>query len=158
MSMFDDAVNTLVALPGRLLSRAVALSNGGAPVMQTGQASGAANVHVTNVADAAGLASQTTSAAILAYLANLATQTTLAALKALADTPTTPTAITKSDDTVTTAITAKGIKVGGAGNLVVKGVAGGDAVTYAAVAGDYFPCQVSRVMAATTATGLVGLS
>jgi hypothetical protein len=79
-------------------------------------------------------------------------------LNALVETPTTPSAITKSDSTDTTAITAKGILVGGAGNVVVRGVGSTTDVTIAAVAGQYIPLQASRVMAATTATGLVGLS
>lgn len=89
----------------------------------------------------------------------LATQATLAALLALAGTPGTPSAITKSDDTDTSTITAKGIIVGGAGDLIVRGV---DAplvsVTIPVQAGQYVGCHCSRVMAATTATGLVGLS
>lgn len=94
----------------------------------------------------------------LAGLSNLATAAAQAVLAALVATPGTPSAITKSNDTVTTTITAKGILVGGAGNLVVKPAAGGDDVTLVVVAGQYVPLQCSRVMAATTATGLVGLS
>lgn len=87
-----------------------------------------------------------------------ATAAAQAVLAALVATPGTPSAITKSNDTVTTTITAKGILVGGAGNLVVKPAAGGDDVTLVVVAGQYVPLQCSRVMVATTATGLVGLS
>lgn len=91
-------------------------------------------------------------------LALIATAALQSALNSLVATPTTPTAITKSDSTDTTTITAKGILVGGAGNVVVRGVGSTTDVTIAAVAGQYIPLQASRVMAATTATGLVGLS
>lgn len=90
--------------------------------------------------------------------AGAATAALQSALTSLVATPTTPTAITKSDATDTTTITAKGILVGGAGNVVVRGVGSTTDVTIAAVAGQYIPLQSSRVMAATTATGLVGLS
>lgn len=108
----------------------------------------------------ASLATQATQAQVLAKLsADPATQTTLAALLALAGTPGTPSAITPHDDTDTSTITAKGIIVGGAGDLIVRGV---DAplvsVTIPVQAGQYVGCHCSRVMAATTATGLVGLS
>lgn len=91
-------------------------------------------------------------------VSTLATHVLQTALNALAATPETPTAITPSDATDTSALTTKGIKVSGAGTLVVKALSGGADVTYTAVAGDYFPCNVSRVMAASTATGIVGLS
>ena len=73
--------------------------------------------------------------------------------------PTTATAITASDSTDVTATTAGGILVGGAGNLAVRTVgAPSTTVTIAVVAGQYVPVQCTRVMAATTATGIVGLS
>jgi hypothetical protein len=132
------------------IDKTMALDNGVLPMLET-PSGGMVNAQGTE--DGETLVSIKAS-----ELAALATQATLAAVQALATTPVTPTAITPSDATVTTAITAKGIKVGGAGNLVVKAVAGGADVTYAAAAGDYFPCQVSRVMAASTATSIVGLS
>lgn len=70
---------------------------------------------------------------------------------------TTTTPITKSDDTDTTTLTRKGLWVGGAGDLIVKDLAGTQATLTIGAAG-YVPGNVSRVMAATTATAIVGLS
>lgn len=81
-----------------------------------------------------------------------------AATEASVSVPGTATAITKSDATDTTSATAKGILVGGAGNLVVDGVVGGTDITIVVVAGQYVPIRAAKVKAATTATGLVGLS
>jgi hypothetical protein len=51
------------------------------------------------------------------------------------------------------------IRVGGAGNLVIKGVQdGATARTYAVTAGEYVPFGAGYVMAATTATTLEGLA
>ena len=87
-----------------------------------------------------------------------ATATAQATLAALVETPDTPTTIVPSDATDTSAITAKGLIVTSAGNLVVRGTgAPSTSVTIAVVAGQYVPLQCSRVMAASTA-GSVGLS
>ena len=73
--------------------------------------------------------------------------------------PSTATAITASDSTDVSATTSKGVLVGGAGNLALRSIgAPTTTVTIAVVAGQYVPIQCSRVMAATTATGIVGLS
>jgi hypothetical protein len=82
----------------------------------------------------------------------------VAALNTLAETPTVPSAITPSDATDTSAITAKGLVVTVAGNLIVRGTGAPDtSVTIAVVVGQYVPVQCSRVMAASTASA-VGLS
>lgn len=65
-------------------------------------------------------------------------------------------AITPSDSTVL-AIT-RGIYVGGNGNLVVTMIDGGVLTFTGVLAGMIYPLQVSKVMAATTATGLIGLA
>lgn len=97
-------------------------------------------------------ATQTTLAAVLAYLANLAAESTVAQ-------PTVWTAVTKSDATDLTALATKGLLVGGAGDLAVRLVgAPSTTVTLAVQAGQYVPGKFTRVMAATTATGIVALS
>ncbi len=63
-------------------------------------------------------------------------------------------AITPSD---TAKIECKRIFVGAAGNVVLKIGDDGTAITYAAAAGTYIDVSADYVMAATTATGLVGL-
>lgn len=116
-----------------------------------------ADILQSDGAGAALTSDATAQASLASILAGMATGALQSALNALVATPGTPTPIIKSDDTVTTSITAKGIWVGGAGDLVVKGAAGGDARTIKVAAG-YCPINCSRVMAATTATDLVGLS
>lgn len=66
-------------------------------------------------------------------------------------------AVTASDSTDLTG--ARGLYVGGAGNVVVRCVHSPDtSVTLAAVpAGSIIPVQVTRVMAASTATNIVAL-
>ena len=64
-------------------------------------------------------------------------------------------AITPSDTVPVN--TFLGVYVGGAGNVVVAGVDGVQA-TFIAQAGQYLSGKFHRVMASTTATGLVGLS
>jgi hypothetical protein len=50
------------------------------------------------------------------------------------------------------------LRIGGAGNLAVKGVDDGAAVTIAVTAGEYFPFGAGFVMSTnTTATGIVGV-
>jgi len=64
-------------------------------------------------------------------------------------------AITKSDSTV---VAFDAVYVGGTGDLVIKTPLG-TTLTFSAVpAGAIIPCRCNRVMAATTATLLVGLS
>ena len=71
--------------------------------------------------------------------------------------PTTSVAITPSDSTDLTATVTKGLWVGVAGNLSVKLSADSVAVTIANVpSGTYVPGAFSRVMAASTATSIVG--
>jgi hypothetical protein len=73
--------------------------------------------------------------------------------------PTIPTTITASDDTDLSALTTKGVLVGGGGTVIVRGTgAPSTSVTINASAGQYLPIWCSRIMAASTATGLVGLS
>lgn len=65
-------------------------------------------------------------------------------------------AITPSD---TTLISVKALLVGGAGAIVVTPAAGGSNITITAIAGQYIPLAVSKVLATgTVATGIVGLS
>lgn len=64
-------------------------------------------------------------------------------------------AVTPSDATDLTG--ARAIWVGGAGNLVLKGVDDSAAVTLVVPAGVLIPVFAARVMAATTATGIVAL-
>jgi hypothetical protein len=65
-------------------------------------------------------------------------------------------AVTKSDSTETK---YAGLYIGGTGDVTVKFASGDQtAVTFSAVpAGTLLPIAVSRVMAATTATSMVGL-
>jgi hypothetical protein len=65
-------------------------------------------------------------------------------------------AITPSDSTVLPS-GIQGVWVGGAGNLVVKGLDGVTATFTAVPAGTLIRGQFTRVMAATTATSLVAL-
>lgn len=60
-------------------------------------------------------------------------------------------AVTPSDDNWYDNV--KWLRVGGAGNLVIKGD-GGSTVTIAVAAGEYVPFVGGRVMAATTATSI----
>lgn len=64
-------------------------------------------------------------------------------------------AVTPSDSTDLTGVRA--IWVGGAGNLVLKGIDDSTAVTLVVPAGVLIPVFAARVMAATTATGVVAL-
>lgn len=65
-------------------------------------------------------------------------------------------AVTPGDDTV---VLFRALYVGGAGDVVVKMVGDSVAVTFTGVpAGTILPIAVQRVMAATTATSIVGLS
>lgn len=102
-------------------------------------------------------ATQTTLAAVLAKLsADPATQTTLAALLAALSTPTLPTAVTPSDATDLTTLATKGCIIGGAGNLAFRAAgAPSTTVALAVTAGQYVPFAMTRIMAATTATGIV---
>lgn len=64
-------------------------------------------------------------------------------------------AVTKSD---TTLISARGLYVGGTGDVVVDTPAGDTDVTFSSVpAGSILPVRCVRVKAATTATNIVGL-
>jgi hypothetical protein len=63
-------------------------------------------------------------------------------------------AITPSD---TTRISAAGLLIGGAGNIVVEPEKGGNTVTIAVTAGQLVPLRVVRVLVASTATGIIGL-
>ena len=64
-------------------------------------------------------------------------------------------AITPSD---TTKFNASAIYVGGAGTVIITPSGGGSNVTFTVPAGGYVLCGATRVMAASTATGLVGLA
>lgn len=71
--------------------------------------------------------------------------------------PTTSIAITPSDSTDLTATVTKGLWVGTAGNLSIKLSADSAAVTLSNVpSGTYVPGAYARIMAATTATNIVG--
>lgn len=87
-----------------------------------------------------------------------ATETTLAAILELGAAPSTHTAITAADATDVTAIANVGVYIGGAGNLAYR-TAGAPTttVTLAVVAGQFVWGQFTRVMTATTATGIVGV-
>lgn len=69
----------------------------------------------------------------------------------------TPTAITPSDATDLTTLASIGVTIGVAGNLAFR-MAGAPSttITLAVVAGQYIEGQFTRIMAATTATGIVG--
>lgn len=107
-----------------------------------------------------GAATQTTLAAILAKLiAAPATAALQSEIAALLEIPTLHTAITASDATDLTAIANVGVLVGGAGNLAYRLTgASTTTVTLPVVAGQFVPGQFTRVMAATTATGVVGVA
>jgi hypothetical protein len=79
----------------------------------------------------------------------------MASRNALLTQPTNFAAVSPSDTTDLTAIANLGVLIGGAGLLVVKGVYDTVAVTIAVTAGQYVPGRFSRIMAATTATGIV---
>lgn len=84
---------------------------------------------------------------------------TTTALEALLAIPTKHTAITKSDSTDLTALANVGVLIGGAGDLAYRLTgAPTTTVTLAVVAGQFVPGQFTRVMAATTATGIVGVA
>lgn len=63
-------------------------------------------------------------------------------------------AITPSD---TTEVDFNGIYVGGAGNLAVTLLDGSEVTLTAVNVGEIYPLRVIKVMAATTATNLIGL-
>lgn len=63
--------------------------------------------------------------------------------------------VTKSDDTDLSGYGAKKIYIGGAGNLVVIPLNGSAAVTLPVVAGAVLEVCPKKIMAATTATGIV---
>lgn len=68
-------------------------------------------------------------------------------------------AITPSDSTDITTLASQGLFVGGAGNLIVRTVgAPSVSVTLVVQAGTYIPGQFTRVMAASTVTGVVGFA
>jgi hypothetical protein len=65
-------------------------------------------------------------------------------------------AITKSDDTVLVGVRA--LYVGGAGDVAVRAPGSSTTITFVGVpAGTVLPIVVGKVMAATTATSIVGL-
>lgn len=65
-------------------------------------------------------------------------------------------ALTKSDDTVLTGL--RGIYVGGTGDVIVKDSGGAGPITFKAVpVGTILPISITRLMAATTATLIIGL-
>lgn len=105
-------------------------------------------------------ATETTLAAVLAkIIAAPSTAALQTLLNALVTTPTITTAITASDVTDLSALTTKGVIVGGDGTVIVRSTGNAAvSVTINALAGQYIPVQCSRIMAASTATGLVGLS
>jgi hypothetical protein len=71
--------------------------------------------------------------------------------------PTKPTAITASDETDLTALASIGVTIGVGGNLAFRMVgAPSTTITLAVYAGQFVYGQFTRVMAATTATGIVG--
>jgi hypothetical protein len=73
--------------------------------------------------------------------------------------PTTHTAITKSDATDLTSLANVGVIIGGAGDLAYRCTGNpSTTVTLTVVAGQFIPGQFTRVMAATTATNIVGVA
>lgn len=145
----DTIVGLIAGANGGLAVEGVA---GGTPVPVSGS--------VTATVDTSALATQATLAAVLAKLiaapATAALQTAANALLAI---PTLHTAITASDATDLTAVANVGVIVGGAGNLAYRLTgAPSTTVTLPVQAGQYVPGQFTRVMAATTATGIVGVA
>jgi hypothetical protein len=82
-----------------------------------------------------------------------------AAIQALLESPTTHNAITKSDATELDDLANVGVIIGGAGDLAYR-LAGAPSttITLPVVAGQFVPGQFTRVMAATTATSIVGVA
>jgi len=106
-----------------------------------------------------GLAVEFADGASVPLPSDAATQTTLAAVAALLAIPTTHNEITESDDTDLTALADVGVIVGGAGDLVYRLTgAPSTTVTLPVVAGQFVPGQFTRVMAATSATDIVGVA
>lgn len=65
-------------------------------------------------------------------------------------------AVTPSDATI---LQAKALIVGGAGALVVEPATGGNTLTITAIAGQFLPINIRRVLATgTVATGIVALN
>jgi len=64
-------------------------------------------------------------------------------------------AVTPSDSTVLD--TTRALYVGGAGTVVVDMLDSGTNITFAVAAGTLLPIRVTKVKAATTATGIVAL-
>lgn len=88
-----------------------------------------------------------------------ATEATLASIAELMPSPDLPTAITASDVTDLTTLANVGLLIGGAGDLAFRMTgAPSTTITLTVVAGQFVPGQFTRVMAATTATNIVGLA
>lgn len=67
-------------------------------------------------------------------------------------------AVAKSDTVPIGGGASRGLYIGGGGDVVVKSVSDGSAVTFKAVpAGTILPIRVNFVMAATTATDIIAL-
>ncbi len=71
--------------------------------------------------------------------------------------PNKTTTITPSDATDLSGIVSRGVFIGGSGNLVFKLSADTVAVTVPVTAGQFVAGNFLRVMAATTATNVVGI-
>ena len=136
-------------------------------IARTGSAAVPVTGTVTATVDTTALATQTTLAAVLAKLiaapATAALQTAAnviaTTIAELLPSPTLPTAITAHDDTDLTALANVGVIIGGAGNLAFRMTgAPSTTVALAVVAGQFVPGQFTRIMAATTATNIVGLA
>lgn len=76
-----------------------------------------------------------------------------AAGNAVAAAPRSFVAVTPSNVTVISG--ASFLRCAGAGNLVLRGVSDGSSVTIAVNAGEYVPFGTGKVLATTTATGIV---
>lgn len=121
----------------------------GSPDLQQSGGNGDALVSLSTASTAA-LASQTTLASVLAQIILVLDQLTQ---------PGVATPVTKSDATDLTALATKGLRIGGSGTLVYRLVGAPTVdVTETVQPGQFVEGRFTRVMAATTATGITALS
>ena len=147
----DLLTNTKAAMKARIGSVLM--------IREHGQTDATDRIVMVRQGASGGLEVEAAAGATLVDTSTLATQVTAAAILALLQTPTKHTAITPHDDTDLATLANFGIYVGGDGNLAYRtaGTAG-TTVTLAVVQGQFVYGAFTRVMAATTATNLVGVA